>query len=178
MKIETKYQEGLKKLIKEKKLDEINVIMLCNAVKSNRQTFYYHYRDISDVVESIFLKENIGQNNIAKDFESDLKTLIAYINANYSFISAINESFASDKLKTFFYSYFYSRFIERCKKELKDNHANRVIARYMATLFSSEIQIWVANKRREKPQTLLQRLKTIYNYFTKQYMLDLKVSID
>ena len=59
MKIESKYQEGLKKLLKEKPLDEINVVMLCDAIKSNRQTFYYHFRDISDVVESILLKEKI-----------------------------------------------------------------------------------------------------------------------
>ena len=60
MKTETKFQEGLKALLKTKPLDEINVIMLCDYVKSNRQTFYYHFRDISDVVDSTFLKAKVG----------------------------------------------------------------------------------------------------------------------
>ena len=53
MKTEQIFQEGLRTLLKQKPLDEINVIMLCDFVKSNRQTFYYHFRDISDVVDVV-----------------------------------------------------------------------------------------------------------------------------
>ena len=60
MKTEQRFQEGLKTLLKTRPLDEINVIMLCDYVKSNRQTFYYHFRDIADVVDSTFLKAKVG----------------------------------------------------------------------------------------------------------------------
>ena len=36
MKIEAKFQLGLLKLVKEMPLDEINVVLLCEHVKSNR----------------------------------------------------------------------------------------------------------------------------------------------
>lgn len=91
MKIEFAYQEGLKKLIKEKPLDEINVVMLCEECNSNRQTFYYHFRDISDVVESIFLKAKVGYAKKLLDYEPILKEMINYINTNYNFVSAINK---------------------------------------------------------------------------------------
>ena len=77
MKIEAVYQESLKKLIKEKPLDEINVVMLCDDCKSNRQTFYYHFRDISDVVESIFLKAKVGYAKKLLDYEAILKEIQA-----------------------------------------------------------------------------------------------------
>lgn len=174
MKIEQKYQEGLKRLIKEKHLDEINVVMLCEAVKSNRQTFYYHYRDISDVVDSIFLKEKIGQGKIMYDFEANLKAMIAYLNSNYSFVSAINNSFASDKFFSFLYSYFYNKISSICKNEGKDPYAHRTIIRYLSNIYSSELQTWIRNKRKEHQETLMKRFLVIYNYFTTQYSIDLR----
>ena len=55
MRTEAKYRLGLIELLKEKSLEDINVVLLCDYVKSNRQTFYYHFRDIADVVDSTFL---------------------------------------------------------------------------------------------------------------------------
>lgn len=62
MKTEGKFRDGLIELMNDVPLSEINFVMLCDYVHSNRQTFYYHYRDISDVVENIFLKEKILSN--------------------------------------------------------------------------------------------------------------------
>ena len=83
MKTEQLFQEGLKTLLKTKPLDEINVIMLCDYVKSNRQTFYYHFRDIADVVDSTFLKAKVGYGKKLLDYEPILKEMINYISANY-----------------------------------------------------------------------------------------------
>lgn len=174
MKIEAKYQEGLKKLINERNLDGINVVMLCDAIKSNRQTFYYHYRDISDVVESIFLREKVGHGKIMYDFESNLKAMIAYINNKYSFVSKINNSYASDKLLDFFYSYFSQKISLIFRNEGKDPTTNRNIIRYLSTIFSTELVHWVSNKRREKQQTLINRFNVIYSFFVNQYNLDLR----
>lgn len=44
----------LKKLMTEKALDRITVSDLAEAAGINRQTFYYHYHDIYEVVEKIF----------------------------------------------------------------------------------------------------------------------------
>lgn len=169
MRIETKYQEGLKKLLKEKSLDEINVVMLCDFVKSNRQTFYYHYRDISDVVESILLKEKIGYGKKLYDFESVTKAVVAFINTNYMFLSAINNSFASDKINSYFYSYYYQH-IARIQKTDKKIHTECV--RYMCNLFSNELVYWIANKRRETQSNLIKRFNVLWDYFTKQYIID------
>ena len=171
MKIESKYQEGLKKLLKEKPLDEINVVMLCDAIKSNRQTFYYHFRDISDVVESILLKEKIGYGKKLFDIDSVNKTVVAYINNNYSFLSAIHNSFASDTIDSFFYSIYYQRITSLLKENKKITTS---VIRYLCNLYSKELVYWIASKRKEKQVHLLHRFMVLWNYFTNQYLLDIK----
>ena len=173
MKIEAKFQLGLLKLVKEMPLDEINVVLLCEHVKSNRQTFYYHFRDISDVVESIFLKEKNSFTLKYKNFDGMIKQIVAYINSKYLFLSAINKSFCSEKLESFFYSYFYSS-ISNLLGDIKKIPNGNSIMRYLCTLYSSEMMYWVAQKRREKNEMLVRRMKVIWNYFTFQYHLDLR----
>lgn len=174
MRIEAVYQENLKKLIKEKPLDEINVVMLCDVSNSNRQTFYYHFRDISDVVESIFLKEKVGYAKKLLDYESILKEMINYINSHYNFVSAINKSYSQEKLYSFLFSYFYSK----VGLLLKNHKLGGIeITRYVSVLSSQELIYWVGNKRKEKAQSLIKRLNTIFVYFVNQYQSDLKRNI-
>lgn len=173
MKIEAKFRDGLKHLMKSKPLDEINVVMLCDAVKSNRQTFYYHYRDISDVIESMFLKEKIETSSRIFGFESIIKPLIAYINANKTFLVAVGNSFASDKLESFFYSYFYqkaSQYMKFVNKQESLSIANQNnVVRGAATILSKEMYFWIMNKNKETQVTLQKRLSNIWSYFTEKY---------
>ena len=171
MKTEQRFQEGLRTLLKTKPLDEINVIMLCDFIKSNRQTFYYHFRDISDVVDSTFLKAKVGYGKKFLDYEPILKEMIAYISENYQYVSAINNSYASDKLYSFFFSYFYLRI-----GNLLKNHRffGQEITRYMSVLSAQELIFWISNKRSEKNASLIKRLNTIFRYLVTQYQSDIK----
>lgn len=171
MKTEQKFQEGLRTLLKTKPLDEINVIMLCDFVKSNRQTFYYHFRDISDVVDSTFLKAKVGYGKKFLDYEPILKEMISYISENYQYVSAVNNSYASDKLYSFFFSYFYLRI-----GNLLKNHRffGQEITRYMSVLSAQELIFWISNKRSEKNASLIKRLNTIFRYLVTQYQSDIK----
>lgn len=171
MKTEQRFQEGLKNLLKSKPLDEINVIMLCDYIKSNRQTFYYHFRDISDVVDSTFLKAKVGYGKKLLDYEPILKEMINYISTNYQYVSQINKSYASDKLYSFFFSYFYLKV-----GNLLKNHSfvGQEITRYISVLSSQELIFWISNKRKEKNVMLIKRLNTIWRYLVTQYQSDLK----
>lgn len=171
MKTEQRFQEGLKNLLKSKPLDEINVIMLCDYIKSNRQTFYYHFRDISDVVDSTFLKAKVGYGKKLLDYEPILKEMINYISTNYQYVSQINKSYASDKLYSFFFSYFYLKVGNLLKNH---SYVGQEITRYISVLSSQELIFWISNKRKEKNMMLIKRLNTIWRYLVTQYQSDLK----
>lgn len=165
MRIETVYQEGLKKLIKKHDLDEINVVMLCSEVNSNRQTFYYHFRDISDVVESIMLKEEL--KNKSNTFEGCVNTILAYLNENYQFISAINKSFCSTSIQQYIYRYFYknlSKMLDKSKKGYQE------IIRNVCTLFSNELCYWISTKRKVKQTEIIKRFNVIWKFFSIHYI--------
>lgn len=170
MKIEPVFQEGLKVLLKEKPLEEINVIMLCDLVKSNRQTFYYHFRDISDVVDSTFLKAKVGYGKKMLEYEIILKEMITYIAQNYQYVSAINKSYASDKLYSFFFSYFYTKVGALLKNH---NLSGPDMIRYISVLSAQELLFWISNKRKEKSTSLIKRLSTVWHYLVNQYQSDL-----
>lgn len=54
MKNEIEIKKVFLKLIYSKPIETINVSSICDELKIKRQTFYYHYRDIFELVESIF----------------------------------------------------------------------------------------------------------------------------
>ena len=108
MRTESICRETLKKLIATMPLDEITVQILCDKAKSNRQTFYYHFRDIYDVVNSIILEEQIDHSNDIK-IQTILKNTMSYVNKNYQFLYALLNSFARDLVEELFYSHFFKK---------------------------------------------------------------------
>lgn len=180
MRVEDKFREGLKKLMKTTPLDEINVVMLSSAIKSNRQTFYYHYRDLSDVIESIFLKERVAYGKKILDFESIIKPLLAYINSNFLFLYAVSNSFASEKLNQFLYSFILQKsgqYIKTSKKsDVISSPQITCILRCISSLLSSELLFWISSKRKERQSHLQKRLNLIWNYFIDVYPKEMRQS--
>ena len=68
--IKTEYRlaNALKELMsQDKSLDDISVTLLTKKCKINRQTFYYHFHDIYDLLTLVFLNEEIPHIKEVKD---------------------------------------------------------------------------------------------------------------
>ncbi len=48
---------SLKKLLAQKPLDKITIVDIVTDCEVNRQTFYYHFQDIYDLMDWIFVSE-------------------------------------------------------------------------------------------------------------------------
>lgn len=59
MKMKARLGHALKKFMVTEQLDTISVISLTKHCKVNRQTFYYHFRNIYDLLTWVFLNEEI-----------------------------------------------------------------------------------------------------------------------
>ena len=64
---EAKFKYALKDMLRTTPLEEINVTALCAKIGCHRQTFYYHYQDIYDLIAAILLNEDISALEDAKD---------------------------------------------------------------------------------------------------------------
>ena len=125
-------QNATKELVINNNLDDINVISLCSKLEIKRQTFYYHYQNIYDVIESIFIDDarEFLESNWTK--ERYQERLSEYIKDNFKFLLAIVDSNVIELLREFFYDVFYFYFYKHSKKDKKDKKYIENEARYNA----------------------------------------------
>lgn len=100
---EAKLKIALKDMMKTKKLEDINVTALCRKCGIHRQTFYYHYTDIYDLIAAIFLTEDLGVGKKNKDARSILKGFVQYVSKNFSFLRSTYNSAARDLTDDFIF---------------------------------------------------------------------------
>ena len=76
-------------LLKVKPLNQITVKELVDATGINRNTFYYHYRDLSALVEEILFEATdkiISENPSPSSIEDCLSTIIDFAEENHNSI--------------------------------------------------------------------------------------------
>ena len=100
---EAKFKYALKDMLKTTPLEEINVTALCSKIGCHRQTFYYHYQDIYDLIAAILLNEDIPALDSAKDAKTAMHGLLIYIRDNFAFFRATYNSAARDLTDDFIF---------------------------------------------------------------------------
>jgi hypothetical protein len=103
MTTEAKFKYALKEMMLSKPLGEINVTVLCEKCGCHRQTFYYHYQDIYDLLAAIFLNEKVEGLDETNDVEQMLCRFLDYTKQNFVFLRSSYNSAARDLVDDFFY---------------------------------------------------------------------------
>jgi AcrR family transcriptional regulator len=148
MKTEAKFKYALKEMMRTKPLSEINVTTLCNKCHCHRQTFYYHYQDIYDLLAATFMQEDIEGLEEAKDIGEVLQALLKYSKDNFSFLRSCYNSAASDLVDDFYFSKIMTKFFLILSKEdayKMNKNAYRVISRRYAKVVADEFGYWFKN---------------------------------
>jgi len=127
MTTEAKLKHALKELLQTKALDDINVTNLCEKCNCHRQTFYYHYQDIYDLLAAVFLNETVEGVNEASDIKGVLVAVLEYSKKNFDFIKSTYNSAAHDLVDAFFYNKIISKVFALLKQA--DNY-NLTVACY------------------------------------------------
>ena len=139
---EAKFKVTLRDMMEAKPLADINVTALCKKCGVHRQTFYYHYQDIYDLLQDIFLNEDMAAFDKEKTASGAVKQMVKYIVKNYAFISAsynsassyLVDEFVSHRLNRFFVSLWLKN-----KKMGMPTNAIRDAARRFSHMISDEI---------------------------------------
>ena len=79
---------ALKKLLSKKELSKITISNITEECGVNRQTFYYHFKDIYDLLEWIFTNEVIEEidNEIEENWQQKFIYIFEYVIQNKEFI--------------------------------------------------------------------------------------------
>ena len=167
MKTEHELAFALKNMMAEKPLDSISVLSLTKKCHVNRQTFYYYYHDIYDLLSQVFLDEKIDGIERCKNYTSLLTKLFEYYEKNSKFLDATLNSAGKELFQEFVYNIFYTstlRFITD-KDENKELPltGRKSIARFYASAFSNSMIYYLTNYRNKTLKGLLSNFTFVYD---------------
>ncbi len=173
MKKEAIFKKGIKELIEQGSLEDITVVYLCKYVGSNRQTFYYHFRDIYDLLTALMLREQIPYSKKEINYENIYDAINSYINSNFTFLNKVKKSYAGDLIDNFFNSFIFEKLqlYFKTQNTLKIKHNATVLSleRCLSNILASEFSFFIATNKKEGAQKFKRRLKNIWNYFMNVY---------
>ena len=101
---------SLKKFMEHKKLSKISVSEIITDCGVNRKTFYYHFKDIYDLLKWTLEQETV---EVLKNFdlllnpEEAIIFVIDYVDKNNHIINCAYDSMGREEIKRFFHADFY-----------------------------------------------------------------------
>ena len=111
--------DALRSIMKEKPIDKITIKDLVDNCGVNRQTFYYHFNDVYDLLEWVFEDdaEKVLPTSITYDhWQDDVLRFYEYLRDNKDF--ALNVYHSKSRMNLL---EFYKRKIEECIRKFLDS---------------------------------------------------------
>lgn len=137
MNTDARFKIALRDLMRTTSIDEISVTLLCKKCNCHRQTFYYHYSDIHDLIAEIFLNEKIENFDEATDMKATMYAFRDYGKKNLMFYKRTYDSSARDLPDQFIYGKLAPKFLSIITKDKKKLNLDNVQAcRIIATRFA------------------------------------------
>lgn len=141
--------KALKKMMASQSLENINVKALTEACGVTRQTFYYHFHDIYDLLTWIYLHETIEGFEKVKEWPEALKKIGRYCLSNKTFISQTYQSAGRDLLVEFLSNHLYTfhrNQIDTIDQQNQIEEATKKrIAQFYSAALNSVLLNWIRN---------------------------------
>lgn len=169
MKTEVVLANALKELMSKESLDNITVKRLADMCDIKRQTFYYHFRDIYDLLTWIFLNENIKTRKPLNTWQDAVRVITKYVSKNKKFIQNTLSSAGRDLFEQFVSSYLYSftlQYFAKIDAKLKvPSEDKRFFSTYYVSGISKAIISWVDRGMKESEEVLIAHLELVVGKF-------------
>lgn len=167
--------ESFMELLQKKSLDKITVKDIIEATEINRNTFYYHFQDIYDLLENAFEEEAIKfrseadpKNNFYEEYIRTVNFLLDHSDA----IIHIYNSKSRDVIKTYLESaasFFIGRFVEESAKgsKLSENGKKYIIYFYTDAIIGVTLR-WIEGRMMDSKEVLIKTVSDSFNATVEQ----------
>ncbi|MNP11868.1 HTH-type dhaKLM operon transcriptional activator DhaS [compost metagenome] len=166
---------SLKSLMEQIPLNKISVKHLVDDCGLNRQTFYYHFQDIFELLGWIYQTEAVG--SISKYHSYDTWTegfhkIFIYIENNKAFCINTLNSLGRNHLDTYLYAVTHDLMMDVINELSCDMHVSSedkgFIANFYTLAFTGLIIQWMRDGMKDQPQHIIEQLsELIEGNFTK-----------
>ena len=156
------------KLVEEKPVDSITINDITNKCGLNRQTFYYHFADIYDLVEWILLESAdkvIGKNKTYKTWKEGYLDLYYFCLQHKKIIIYGYNSVNRRQVEKFLYSVAFDLLMnvanELCT-DIKIRDEDKVyIVNFYKFAFVGILCEWIDKAMREDPKEIVAKLEKL-----------------
>ena len=153
--------ETLKKILQEKSLDKVTVVDIVEASAINRQTFYYHFKDIYDLVEWSCIEDASQALQGKKTYDTwqeGLQQIFEAVLENKPFILNVYRSVKREQVESYLYSLTY-QLIEGVVEEQSENlrvteEQKKFIADFYKYSFVGVMLDWIKRGMKEAPEEI------------------------
>ncbi len=159
---------SLKNLLREKKLNKITVQDIADDCGINRQTFYYHFQDINDLVEWICIEDTekvLKENRTYDTWQEGFLSVFELAKKDKVFIDNIYRSVSLEVLEQYLYRLVYPLLKNVVDEKSKDFHVREDDKKYIADFykyaFVGVLLDWIRDDMMESPENIVDRVSRI-----------------
>ena len=157
------------KLLQEKSIDKITVKDICEMCEINRNTFYYYYSDIYQVLEELLrteteksLKEKQENHSFYEDCLKKYHLILEYKKAVYHLYNSKNRDFILKYLYDITENYMEKYVLKEVEgKKLSAEDIQFIVDFYSNSMIGSILR-WMQRGMMEKQEKLIYRLSVSY----------------
>lgn len=156
-----------KELLQENQANKITVQNIVDRCGLNRQTFYYHFADIYDLIGWIFDEEALNAIRGQKDvtWQRGLHAILAYMEENKVLCTRVLHSFSREHLERFLRTQSRDLLLRILRNvaeqkgiaDVCEQDVQRIARFYAPSLITYLIQ-WVSDGMRESPEQVIEEL--------------------
>lgn len=161
-------EDSLKNLLLQKPLSKITISDIAKDCGINRMTFYYHFKDIYDLIEWICIEETARAINGKKTYDTWQQGFLQtfqMVLENKPFILNVYHSISREKIEDYFYTITYDLLIGVVEEKavgLAVTEANKkFIANFYNFAFVGLLLDWIKKDMREDPHLIIDQLSTL-----------------
>ena len=150
-------EASLKNLLLKKPLSKITINDITEDCGINRMTFYYHFKDIYDLVEwscAEDAKKALEGKKTYDTWQQGFLQIFEAVQENKPFIINVYRSVSREQVELYLYKLTYDLLIVR-----EDD--KEFIANFYKYAFVGVMLDWVKNDMKEDPKQIIDRLSTL-----------------
>jgi probable dihydroxyacetone kinase regulator len=156
---------SLKNLLTQKTLDKITVIDVAKDCEVNRQTFYYHFHDIYDLVEWTFLNEAthaLGSDKTYETWQQGFLKIFDYVLENEALIRNLYHSAGREHLVRYLYRETYHLLMDVVREKAESLPVREdemaFIAHFYKYAFVGILLEWIRAGMKQEPADVIEKL--------------------
>ena len=163
----TKYalDDALKKLLLQKPIDKITINDLTEECGISRMTFYYHFKDIYDLVEWVCIEDGkraLQDKKTYDTWQEGMGQIFEAVLENRPFIMNVYHSISKDKIESYLYKLTYQLIAdvvgEKCAGMELAEEDKRFIAEFYKYGFVGTMLDWIERGMKDDYRVIVKRL--------------------